>query len=136
MYGNRSNLSTCRVSRFLPFIFDKGSFSVSFSFITSGVAFRGVSLSLFATILCSVSYYMTIEASIFFHMFFSFFDGHFVNIHRIRISSSVCVPWCKGSLCLICVGIGCSSASSKDFLYSSVLRIILRCLFVPFINSF
>ena len=55
---------------------------------------------------------MTIEASIFFHMFFSFFDGHFVNVHRIRISSCVCIPWCKGSLCLIGFGVGCSSAIS------------------------
>ena len=77
-----------------------------------------------------------IKASIFFHVSFSFFNGHFVDVHCIQILSCVRIPWCKGSLCLIGVGVGCSSASSKDFLYPSVLCIILRCLFVPFVNPF
>ena len=70
----------------------------------------------------SVSYLVTIKASLLFHVFLSFFDSHFVNIHCVWVSSCVCISWHEHFLWLI-VARG-SSVLSKDFSNSLILCII------------
>ena len=111
-------------------ILDKSLFAVRLCLFFLSRSF----LFLLSAVFFSMPYPMAIKAVVFFHMFIPFFDSHFVNVHCVWVFCFSGVSWCESSLDLTGSGGGSSSSSSKDFFHSSILCIMLRCLFVPFFD--